>query len=282
MGATKLGAAAVLLSLWMTGCHSDEPRSTETSSRSPSPIATATEVAPPPYVGRVVPMHGEPSEIILAFGSLWVVSHRAATVTRIDPATGEVQARVSSPRGHLVGVAASRGHVWFLSSDAQTVDAIDATSNELDISVPVHSDGGGLAAAPDGVWFAGTSGRAVHIRAGKIVRSVRIATEGTYLTPWLVGRRLFVADGDNGRLTLLDVATARVVRTFDIGGDVAVFTSPATRCGSALGRARCGASTRVPAPFRTRSRPTRSITWPCAASGCGCGSPPRRSSVSTR
>jgi streptogramin lyase len=170
-------------------------------------------------------MEAEPSEIAFAFGSLWVVSHRAATITRIDPASGEVTASVTSPRGHLVGVAASRRHVWFLSSDAGTVEAVDATSNEQDISVPVDSEGGGIAPAPDGVWFAGTNGKAVHIHAGRIDRSVRIAPEGSYLTPWLVGRRLFVADSDNSRLTLLDATTSRVLRRLRIGGDLGVFAS---------------------------------------------------------
>jgi streptogramin lyase len=176
-------------------------------------------------VGRVVQVHGSPSEVLLAFGSLWVVSHRGATITRIDPATGAVQAFVSSPRSHLVSVGASGGHVWTLSSDAQTLEGVNAATNTQDVSVRVHSDGGGTAAAGDGVWFAGTSGRVMHIRAGRIVRSIRIADKGSYLTPWRVGRRLFIADANAGRLTLLDAETGRVERTLQLGGDLAVFAS---------------------------------------------------------
>jgi len=225
MGTTRLGTGAVLLALWLTACQSDEPRDTATSTPSSSPTSTTTGSAPPSYVGRVVHIDGEPSEVVSAFGSLWVVSHRAATVTRVDPSTGDIRATVTSPGGHLVGVAAARGHVWFLDTDKQAVEAIDPATNAVDASVPVGSEGGALVAAPDGVWFAGTSGEAVHIRAGKVVRSVRIAPQGSFLTPWLVGHRLFVADANSGRLTVLDALTTRALRTLEIGGDLAVFTS---------------------------------------------------------
>jgi hypothetical protein len=222
----NLGTIAIAIALATSGCGgggtdgSEKSESEESPTSPSSPTTSATAGALPDFVARSIHVDGNPSEIVLGGGSLWVLTHRGATVTRIDPRTGRVLAKIKSPGDDLVGLAVSAGHVWFLDTLAQRVEAVDMNTERIDVSVIVHSDGGTFAPAPDGVWFAGVHGAVQRITVAGIAASYHLThATGPALTPWMVGEQLAVADADHGRVTLLDSDSGTTMGVVRVGGD---------------------------------------------------------------
>jgi virginiamycin B lyase len=100
-----------------------------------------------------VPGPDLPSALRLAFGSLWVTSEATGIVSRIDPATGTVQAEVTTQPG-IRFLAAGEGAVWVLNNEAGVVHRIDPTTNTLAATIPVDwkVHGGDIAVGHGSVW----------------------------------------------------------------------------------------------------------------------------------
>jgi virginiamycin B lyase len=80
---------------------------------------------------------------------VWVASRSGATVTRLDPATGDVEASVpvaASPNW----VAAGAGGVWVTMPRA--VQRIDPQTNRVAATVRVLDVADGVAVADGAVW----------------------------------------------------------------------------------------------------------------------------------
>jgi streptogramin lyase len=100
-----------------------------------------------------LPGPDQPSAVRLAFGSLWVTSEATGVVTRIDPATGAVQAEVTAPPG-IIFLAAGEGAVWVMNNEQGTVERIDPTTNTLAATIAVDwkVHGGDIAVGHGSVW----------------------------------------------------------------------------------------------------------------------------------
>jgi hypothetical protein len=114
------------------------------------------------------PFAGAPSA---GFGSLWVRDDNA--VTRVNPATGRVIARIQTPR--VVAVAFGDGRVWAVSQSANSSDPtgstaaliqIDPRSNRI-VGTPSHlqtSQPIALAVSGRDLWIADYHGGLLHFK----------------------------------------------------------------------------------------------------------------------
>ncbi len=91
-----------------------------------------------------------PTAILEANGAIWVAGHRDGRVTRIDPATNKVTGAAEAS-ATLEGMIFHQGALWVASNTGRSVERIDPSSLKVS-SIPLPSNGYGLAAGPDGIW----------------------------------------------------------------------------------------------------------------------------------
>ena len=91
-----------------------------------------------------------PTAILAANGAIWVAGHRDGRVTRIDPVTNKVTGAAEAS-ATLEGMIFHQGALWVASNTGQSVERIDPDSLKV-TSIPLPSNGYGLAAGPDGIW----------------------------------------------------------------------------------------------------------------------------------
>lgn len=94
-----------------------------------------------------------PSAVRLGFGSLWVTSEGTGTVSRLDPATGNVQAEITTKPG-IIFLATGEGGVWVMNNELGVVYRIDPATNTLAATIPVDwkVHGGDIAVGHGSVW----------------------------------------------------------------------------------------------------------------------------------
>jgi len=100
-----------------------------------------------------LPGPDRPSAVRLAFGSLWVTSEGTGVVTRLDPASGAVQAEIATEPG-IIFLAAGEGAVWVMNNELGTVERIDPATNTrvATIAVDWKVHGGDIAVGHGAVW----------------------------------------------------------------------------------------------------------------------------------
>jgi hypothetical protein len=109
-----------------------------------------------PEIAAVVQIGGQPQDAVLAGGSLWV-SDYSGRVTRVDPASGRVTARIAVD-GNPEGIAAGAGSVWVASPDAyedgraSLLSRIDPRTGNVE-RIRVRGYVMGLAVGAGGVWL---------------------------------------------------------------------------------------------------------------------------------
>ena len=86
-----------------------------------------------------------PSAVTFAFGSIWVANELDASVTRVDPSTGRIQATVPVGEGPASLMAAG-DRLWVSSAEDGSLAAIDPGSNSVANRIPVE----GSDVLPDG------------------------------------------------------------------------------------------------------------------------------------
>ncbi len=88
-----------------------------------------------------------------AAGSLWVVSSRAGTITRIDLATGAVTGTIPAGPGPAA-LAVGPGSVWVANSDTATITRIDPRTGQVIVRLPVTGNPTSLTVAGNRIWTA--------------------------------------------------------------------------------------------------------------------------------
>ena len=162
-GKSKWRGRAVLvvlgssLALIGSGCGGNPaasaPAADPSASRAPSPMTSiapsasaaatsgvALHGAPGPAPVTLAPMEtfatDFPQGVLIAFDSVWTANEFVDTVTRIDPASGEVTEIKATPGLGPQRLAAAGDSIW--TSGAGSVDRIDPATN----SVTSHIDAG--------------------------------------------------------------------------------------------------------------------------------------------
>jgi DNA-binding SARP family transcriptional activator/ABC-type transport system substrate-binding protein len=146
-------------------------------------------------------------------GSLWVASKEAGEVLRVDPANGQIQARIAmkSP----LSLAYAGGAVWAVS-DQGGLQRIDASTNSVTATAAVPKPLFWVAAGGGFAWTANeTKGTVYKVdQTGQIVATYRTG-DGARSVSFANGS-LWVANGDAGTLSAIDPASG-AVRTYRFG-----------------------------------------------------------------
>ena len=113
-----------------------------------------------------------PSAVTYAFGSIWVANDLDASVTRVEPSTGSIQAAVPVGEGPT-SLAEAGGRLWVSSPHDGSLAAIDPASNSVASTIPVQGEAASLAADGGDLWLgvgpsaAEHRGGTLHVWAGQ-------------------------------------------------------------------------------------------------------------------
>jgi DNA-binding SARP family transcriptional activator/ABC-type transport system substrate-binding protein len=146
-------------------------------------------------------------------GSLWVASKEAGEVLRVDPANGQVQARI--PMRSPWWLAYADEAVWAVSNQGG-LRRIDASTNSVTAVAPVPGPLSWVAAGGGFAWTANeTKGTVYKVdQTGQIVATYRTG-DGARSVSFANGT-LWVANSDAGTLSAIDAASG-TVRTYRFG-----------------------------------------------------------------
>ncbi|MEW9857063.1 YncE family protein [Novosphingobium sp. M1R2S20] len=89
--------------------------------------------------------------VVTGAGSVWVATDAEGAISRVDPETNSVVAKVKT-KPLAVYLAFGEGALWAVSAKERTLERIDPSTNEVVATVPVGSQPGFLAAGEGSVW----------------------------------------------------------------------------------------------------------------------------------
>jgi len=91
-----------------------------------------------PGIDKVIPVGQDPTDLVAAFGSIWVVNGDA--VARVDPKTNALQLKMFVPTAEGAdGIAAGGGRIWVPCAISASVVGINPTINKVDRNIKVLS-----------------------------------------------------------------------------------------------------------------------------------------------
>jgi streptogramin lyase len=109
------------------------------------------------------PVPGNPGGLLAAFGSIWVAVRHGANVSRIDPGSGAVTAKIDN--GREPAYLASDGKaVWVIEFSSRTLTRIDPATNSA-TTVAIPGDAGGWPVATAGAIYQWTSAGLIKVDA---------------------------------------------------------------------------------------------------------------------
>ena len=160
--------------------------------------------------------------LAIGFGSLWFASGNR-TISRIDPLTGRVTARIRPVETGQSngGIATGEGSVWVAGPfGGSPLTRIDPTRNRVfaKIAVPKFRSSG-VTVAGGSVWV--TDAGNDHVWRIDPGRNVAVATAEVGLAPLGVAfghGSIWVANAGDGTVSRIDPVTARVAGTIQVGG----------------------------------------------------------------
>ena len=171
----------------------------------------------------------------VGFDSLWVaVCHpTSASLQRIDPSTGKVQARIPLPDMQILevgSVASGEGAVWVVTAPPQhRLVRIDPRSNKVVARTAIPDGVVAARAGLGGLWLTDpTQGELLRLdpRTQKIVATVKVGLGARFFA---VGEgAVWVQNNSDGTVSRIDPATNTVLATITVdggaveGGDLAV------------------------------------------------------------
>ena len=149
---------------------------------------------PPIELGALRGPHG------LAFvgGKVWFTAEAADAIGRYDPATSKID--------WILGTGQKRTHMIFVSNDSSRIVTSNVSSGTMSIIVKSAGRGSGRVPGPGGPpqgdW-------------DQIVIGVGRGPEGFDVSP--DGREIWVANAQDGTVSIIDFADKRLIKTFDAG-----------------------------------------------------------------
>jgi DNA-binding beta-propeller fold protein YncE len=228
-------------------CTSKKPAACNAHASKPKPKPKPPPLPAPATLAQKISAGAGVTDIVDAFGSLWVrVSTGAGvggdTIEQIDPTTNAIVAKIAVVPGF--GLGASSDALW-APNDPNTVTRIDPTTNRVvaQISLP-NGDPRAVAATPGAVWvgMAGpseVSGELVRLdpATNAVVDQVPLKNGALSLTAvgsvlWIIDQKLVDRfDTSTGQLTTSPGSIANTVACGRIAADASVvWVTPGT-CG---------------------------------------------------
>jgi hypothetical protein len=181
-----------------------------------------------------VPIGHSPTAVAVGAGSVWVaslgswhpgkggvvVNDGPGVVTRVDPTTGSVLARIDVARG-ATAIAVGDGAVWALGGRGvravDVLDRIDPRTNRVVAAIRVPHFPAAVAAGPRYVWVvseprsAGGVLTRINVRSGQVV-SRRIPHSWVPAAVTAAGTQVWIADPGVAQLIAVDAQTLHVTK----------------------------------------------------------------------
>jgi virginiamycin B lyase len=172
-----------------------------------------------------------PEGIGVTAGGVWVATHHGdptGSLTRIDPATNTVSARVAAGRAQDCcgpqGLAATDTSVWSTVPNLNAIVRVDTASRTLSATIPANPACGSVAADADAVWAVSACnvGNVYRIdpATNKIVATIKVSGGAGDVVIgqgaiWVLTHTLDPNSGA-GALVRIDPATNRIVGTMPV------------------------------------------------------------------
>jgi len=190
---------------------------------------------PPPPVGplavkKTVPLEGWPGNPLIAFGSVWIPSSQTGVLTRLDPETGNVVAKIQAgdtrqpaATNYFDLLAVSPNAVWYASDAGGFVARIDPATNKVVTALAVFGRPAGIAFGAGSVWVSLLDGSDVlRIDPVKDEITTRIDTGSSHGLTFANGS-VWVVSGSGARVFRIDPATNKVAQSVSISSDAHVI-----------------------------------------------------------
>jgi len=242
----RLLGAALVISVWSTGCCANGRVKTTVAGDFPDGIAVGEgavwvavrgnfrdPASPPGFLLRVdpesckildsIPVGGRPCSVAVAHSAVWVTNWEHTKVSRIDPRT-RAESKVGPVEGrYILGqykLAADQNNIW-VHNCTGTIAKIDPkTGTAQTWSVSHCHELAGIAAGSNQIWVLG-KGKLFRLdpNDGKEICSVTVGIHGKDVafgegSVWVVN-----AEPVNGTISRIDPSTNQVVATIPVGGD---------------------------------------------------------------
>jgi YVTN family beta-propeller protein len=190
---------AGLGALWSANKGCDDPSNPCPGNGSVTRVDTATGAV------RTIPLGKEPRYVTVGASSVWATSFFSDTLSRIDPATGNVAQVVAAPKGPG-GVAEAFGSVWVAGYDNGEVWRYDPAT--LAVTAKISGVGAGiedLKAGADAIWTANSGGGSISRidpSTGKVTHRIVVGRGPRQIAPG--DGYLWVSNLDEGTVQRVD------------------------------------------------------------------------------
>jgi peptide/nickel transport system substrate-binding protein len=165
-----------------------------------------------------VALDAPPSRVAFGFGSLWVTSSDAQTVTEVD-----VRGRVVRDTIHVgsgpTGIATGGGAVWVANSLSGTISRIDPGTASVVQTIPLGARPADVAVGDASVWVAVPSSNGIvqiDATTGRVVKTVHLDAPPTSLV--FGGGALWAASESGRTVARIDPGSDAVTQTVPVGG----------------------------------------------------------------
>jgi streptogramin lyase len=223
---TTLSSAIAVIGLLAVGCSGSPtgaPPSSEVSApdstRSASPVGSPTTNALSPVFRIDVP---DPSDIELAFGSIWTGNHHQNSITRIDPDSGEILATIPKVGYQVLALVEADGSLWAGSAFDGMV-RIDPETNE--VTAKVEGQFADLALGFGSLWATTFDHRLRRIdpASGEILATIRFGSGQSDVRSWVTvddaHQTVWIGVGDGTSVYRLDPKSNEIVGVLGRAGD---------------------------------------------------------------
>ncbi len=163
-------------------------------------------------------LHQPCSNIISAFGSLWIANCGSKSITRVDPKTSKITATLAiGATDALASLAASADSVWAFTDSRTTLSRIDPETNKVVDELRLPANCGSLAFGEGSLWVACPSEtRILHINPATNLVDKRIEVAAGARAIAFGANSVWILCEKEGKIERIDPKTNKIVKTIDL------------------------------------------------------------------
>ena len=166
---------------------------------------------------RSIPASGQPIAVLSAFGAVWALD-TGGTVSRIDPKTARITARLQTGASAPYNLWAGAGSLWSVDDQTGEVLRIDPVARRVTQRIPVGDGAADLVFRGERVWVINHRDRGLVLIDAATNRPRRLTTvpgDAPERIAWSAGSLWVTGRGTD--LLRLDPETGAVQATIEIG-----------------------------------------------------------------
>jgi YVTN family beta-propeller protein len=167
---------------------------------------------------RTVDVGDGPEDLAILGDSLWVLNVLDATITPLDPDTGETVGEPVEVPGHPVAIDAGFGRLWVIDCRSGSLLAVDPGSGRVVSRIETGRGSNDVVAFAGSVWVSNWRAHSV-IRVDPDDAAIEAEIHAGDTPGELAGGRagLWVTDTRGTRILRVDPRTNRIVETVEVG-----------------------------------------------------------------